>query len=297
MRHGCRTDHVSRADRLALSAGARGSAPWKWIADILDRWARGHCGERKQGACSLGIGELEVRLAVRAHHRESRAGGCAEGRRAIRLADRSRHPRRSGQAEATGGLDGAGSLRVLRRACVERRAQVSAGHVARRCQRQLRPARIDRSRGRSGGGLHRHAEHRARRPTLARRLRAHTRHGSAAGALWFAEQRAASAVVPSRPARYSRPAAGETRVSDRGGRRSQCAVHRSAGFRQEHARAATARAASTTERCRSTRVRDDRLGERERFRQGGLRTPAVSLAASHRIGVRDDWRRPACGAG
>ena len=52
----------------------------------------GHRGEREQRSRSRGPAQLRVRVSRRAHHRQSVAGGSAQGRLPLRPAHRARHP-------------------------------------------------------------------------------------------------------------------------------------------------------------------------------------------------------------
>ena len=87
------------------------------------------------------IVNCELADAGRAHHGQSVAGGSAEGRRALRSADRARHPARfrSGRAAAVR------ELRVVRRAVARRRDQAGARRAARGNRGRARRTSHDRA--------------------------------------------------------------------------------------------------------------------------------------------------------
>ena len=212
----------------------------------------------------------QFEFPARAHHRQPRAGGPAQGRRPLRPADRARHPRRQradparrtcSDYEFLGELGLTGELRAIDGVLPAALAAAQGRAQADRAARQRR---------RSGAGARSRGQHRAHAA------------GSRAARCRAASTLPAAIALPTRAharpghVRRARPGACAARAGSRGRRRPPPAADRPARLRQDAAGRAPDRPAARSQRSRSAGSRGDRVGQRSRPGSRALARAAVS---------------------
>ena len=240
------------------------------------------------------LAEFRLRMAGGPHHGQSLARGSAQGGLPLRPAHRARHPagvvaardarnRNWRTREFYGELGLAGELKPIKGVLL------AAAHAAREGRALVVPAANVGEARIAAPSTTQGADTLLGVCALARgdESRGCRRRKSPAG--WPVH-------FPARPGsicRCARPGGTQTRTHHRGGGWTQPVVRRSAGHRQEHARATPAGPAARARWRRRTRRRLHRLGEHARLCRGRLRPATVPRAASHRVGRRHHRRRTA----